>query len=145
MPIRVARDRADRVCSMQQLLPLAVGDEDGGIAHLQAVLARKPRRAGGCEQDMPPVLHHGDGQVDRMPHVAQACRAARAQPGALHDSRIQLDLSVAVQRRAYARVEQRLVFQVAHRGDRGHQGATDDLAPTGLEGSLDGGLALGRL
>src|SRR5256714_5967714 len=145
MPIGVARDRADRVCSMQQLLPLAVGDEDGGIAHLQAVLARKPRRAGGCEQDMPPVLHHGDGQVDRMPDVAQAGCTSRAKPRALHDSRIQLDLSVAVQRGAYARVEQRLVLHLAHRGDRGHQGATSDLAPACLEGSLDSGLALSSL
>ena len=76
-----------------------------------------------------------------MPHVAKACRAARAQLRPLHHPGVQLDDAVGVQARPDAGVEQGLVLHVAHRRDGRGQRALTDAGPTGVTRALDGGLA----
>ena len=74
----------------------------------------KTRRARRGEEDVAPVFHDRDRQVDRMADVAECRGPAGTAVGADHDARVELDLTVAVQRRAEAGVEERLVLHVAH-------------------------------
>jgi hypothetical protein len=73
-------------------------------------------------------------------HVADAGDSARLQAPALHHARIQLYLTVSIQARADARVEERLVFHVAHGCNRGRQRASADLRPPQVQRALDCGL-----
>jgi len=92
---------------------------------------------------VPPVLHDGDREVDRVPHVAQARRRADAEIGTLHDARIQLDHAVGVEASADAGVQQRLVLHVADRRHHRRQRAVADPRPARVARALDGGLAVG--
>ena len=40
--VRIPRHRSHRVSPLEELLPLAIGDEDRRVAHLDPVLAREP-------------------------------------------------------------------------------------------------------
>ena len=143
--IGVARHRPDSVSTLGQLLAFAVGDEGRGVGHLDAVLARKSGCAVGRKQHVPAVSHHGQRQVDRMPDVAQAGRAAGASVPPVHDAGVQLDHPVGVQARTDAGVEERLVLHVAHRGNSCFERAAADALPACFERALDGGLPFREL
>lgn len=80
-----------------------------------------------------------------MADVAQACRASGAKSRALHDARVELDLTVGVEARADAGVEERLVLHVPHGHHGGGECAQSDRGPAGVPGALDGGLAKWQL
>jgi hypothetical protein len=94
---------------------------------------------------MAPIAHHLDGEIDGVAHILQACDAAGAQRGALHDAGVQLDITVGVQAGAYAGVEKWLVLHVADGGDRRGQRAITDPRPAKVQRALDGFLAVWAL
>src|SRR5450759_1964636 len=55
--VRIASHGADTVGAVLELLPLAIGDEDRRVAHLDSVLAREARRSIAREQDVPAVAN----------------------------------------------------------------------------------------
>ena len=139
--LRVSGDSPDRVGALHQLLTLAVGDEDGGVRHLDAVLPCEARGSFGRQEHVAAVLHHRHGQVDRVAHITQACCPARAQRGSFHHPGVELDHPIAVQASADAGVEKWLVLHVANRRDGRGQGTLADEGPSDLAGPLHSGLA----
>ena len=94
---------------------------------------------------MPPVLHDGTGQVDRVPDVPDGADRARPQRGALHHPGVELGVPVEVHRRAHTGIEDRLVLHVADRREHDLQGAEGERRPAGVQRPVDRGLALGVL
>ena len=143
MAIPIASHSTYGVSAFQELLALAVGDEDRGIGHLHSMLARETRGALGCEQDVAPVLHDRNRQIDGMPDVAKARGGPDPQLCALHHPGVELDHSVAVEAGADPCVQQRLVFHVPHSSHGGRQCAFADGGPPGVTGAVDRGMAVG--
>jgi hypothetical protein len=138
--VRITSDRADRVRPGLPLLALAIVDEDGGVTHLDPVVAGEARSARPRDQYVPPVPEDFDCQVDWMPHVFQARDAAGPQLRALHHAGIELHLAVCIEGCADARVQKGLVLHVAHGGDGRGKRTISDPRPAQLQGSLDSGL-----
>jgi hypothetical protein len=72
-----------------------------------------------------------------MPDVTQAGATTCPELRTLHHAGVQLDFAVAVQGRADAGVEERLVFHVADRRNRRGQGTVADLAPPDVAGAFN--------
>jgi len=94
---------------------------------------------------MAPVAHHLHGEVDGVAHILQACDAAGAQRGALHDAGVQLDLAVSVQACTDAGIEKWFVFHVADGGGRRGKRAVTDPRPAKVQRALHGFLAVWAL
>jgi hypothetical protein len=72
-----------------------------------------------------------------MAHVLEPGGAARSQFGPLHHAGIELHDPVQVETRAYAGVEEWLVFHQPDRGEDGRQRTAAYLTPAGVAGSID--------
>src|SRR5213593_477760 len=85
---------------------------------------------------MPAVLHHRDGEVDRMADVTQARGRPDAQAIALHHTGVELNLAVGVEAGADARVEQGLVLHAPNGRNRRRERAFADAPPALVPGAL---------
>ena len=90
---------------------------------------------------MPAVFHHLHRQVDRVSHVADCADPTGPQLCAFHHPRVELDLTLQVETRPDACVEQRLILELAHGGHRRKEGPSPDERPTYRERSIDRSLA----
>src|SRR5262245_20174393 len=93
--------------------PLARDNQLGWIAQRQAHTLCEALGALRDQQDHM-AFEHPARQCDRIAHAPHRRHRARAQRGAVHYGRVQLDIAVAVQYRADASVEDRRVFEYTY-------------------------------
>jgi hypothetical protein len=139
--IGVTGNGSNRVAFSAVLLALPVDDERRRITYFDAMGTRESRRPVADQKHVPAVFHDFQRQVDRMSHIADGTHAAGPQLRAFHHARVELDVALQIENRSDARVEKRLILELAHGGHRRNESTVTNERPACRERSFDRSLS----
>src|SRR5208282_2252382 len=124
-------------------LTLGGRDELLWIAKRDAVLRGKALGAFGDQHHMRAFFKNGAGQADRILDAVQTSNGTGTKSGRVHDDRIAFDLTVEIEMRAIAGVEDGIVLKNDDRSFDGVEGvsASGENGPAGLQGAAAPNLA----